>query len=148
MKTTLLFIFSVLASFVLYAKDESPKQFHVEYKVNSIRWQNDSATAIKNGVIKADFTQLSEILPLYKTGKMKYGIQFEVYESKLNNETRYFISIAYYYREDSEWNLIYIHDANQFTLPHSNTTESVLMGENSIWTSDFGIKYLFQVEAR
>jgi hypothetical protein len=142
MKTTILFIFSILTSFALNAQAESPKQFHVEYKLYHIRWKNDSTNSSKIPVVKADFTKLSEVLPLYASDKMKYGIQFEVYESKINNETRYFLNIAYYYWADSKWVLTIVNDGLSFELTEKPDIDIYDdSGPDSAWTSDFGVKY-------
>jgi hypothetical protein len=57
-------------------------------------------------VVKIPCNHISEIVPIYKSSSYSYGIQFEVFESKMNTIPEYFLRTAYYYKDNGNWILI------------------------------------------
>lgn len=93
-------LFSVVS---LFAQKNS---YHVEYYLSSLQYKKDLLTPGKDKILKVDFESISEIIPLGETKKNKYGIQFEIMETHLDNKTVYYIAVAYYTKVGNKWESI------------------------------------------
>jgi hypothetical protein len=146
MKNFLFFIFSVLSFIPGNGQTKATKQFHIEYKLYSIRYENDSVNSIKGGIVKTDFTGTSDILPLFDSEEHEYGIQFEILESNMNNETRYFLSEAYYYKSGGKWESIALLSPSLIEIKGTPTTDIYdTNGLDSHWEKNFKVQYLYDV---
>ncbi len=88
------------------AKTKDPHQFFIEFKLCDLVFNNDSNFHVTASAVKILCNHLSEIVPIYKTSSYSYGIQFEVFESKINTTPEYFLRTAYYYKDIGNWILI------------------------------------------
>src|ERR1041385_3880180 len=104
-KIILLFVINCIPV-LLFSLNTSSNNFLVEFKICKLNFMNDSNSQIENKTVEIKFNQLSNIITVFKSEKHTYGIQFEVFESKLNNETKYYLRTAYYYKDSEDWILI------------------------------------------
>ena len=105
MKYFLVFIATFVIGGKAFAQDSV--SFHIEYRLSSLKFQKDKLVPADTIPITADITSLSEILPLGKSQNgNRYGIQFEIMESKIAYQSDYFLRFCYFIEKNGKWEAI------------------------------------------
>jgi hypothetical protein len=138
MKNTFLSLCLLLSTFVF--ADETHK-YSIEFKLCELVYLKDKNMSIKDEPIKVSLTTHSEVVQLYKSDTKTYGIRFEVFESKVSDEPEYYLRVAYYYKMNSEWVLIFATDPHEVPMQDAVGPMKADCADSFVYGKEFSVKF-------